>query len=183
MLRFDKSHHLWYLDFEVMIMKKINGFEKYRITEDGKVFNSKKQMNHYVGKNGYCFIKLIDDNGITRHQSIHRLVASAYVENKQNKPCVNHIDGNRQNNVSSNLEWVTQQENLLKGYQRRNDTPIKFHKTCDLYFKDKFIKSFISIKEAARYAEENFNAKSTMLRKWLKNNSCQIKCNDYDEGQ
>ena len=43
---------------------------------------------------------------------IHRLVALTFIENKENKPEVNHIDGNKLNNHISNLEWNTTQENL-----------------------------------------------------------------------
>ena len=47
-----------------------------------------------------------------RSRSVHRLVALAWIKNKNNKPQVNHIDGNRSNNHYLNLEWVTNSENM-----------------------------------------------------------------------
>jgi hypothetical protein len=51
------------------------------------------------------------DDGSKRVPSVHHLVASAFVPNPHGKPTVNHIDGNKSNNLSSNLEWATQGEN------------------------------------------------------------------------
>ena len=42
---------------------------------------------------------------------IHRLVAQAFMPNNDNKPCIDHVDGNRTNNTYSNLRWVTPKEN------------------------------------------------------------------------
>ena len=52
-------------------------------------------------------------DGAIKSVAVHRCVALAFINNAENKPCVNHKDSNRANNSASNLEWVTNQENCL----------------------------------------------------------------------
>ena len=65
---------------------------------------------------GYRQVSLWKNN-IGTSLYVHRLLAEAFIPNPQNKPEVNHIDGNRQNNHISNLEWVTSGENSLHASQ------------------------------------------------------------------
>ena len=87
-------------------MKKIinDGTNIHYITNKGVVlsyFNNKeKELKTQIDKKGYEKVKL---NG--RTYSVHRLVAEAFIANPDNLPQVNHIDGNKQNNDVSNLEW------------------------------------------------------------------------------
>lgn len=59
---------------------------------------------------GYYSVCLCKD-GIQKHYRVHRLVAQAFIPNLDNKPEVNHKDGNRSNNRVDNLEWATRSEN------------------------------------------------------------------------
>lgn len=65
----------------------------------------------YSNNKHYAHIPLTKDS-ISKTTSLHRVVALAWVPNPTNKPQVNHIDGNKLNNSASNLEWVTNLENM-----------------------------------------------------------------------
>ncbi len=54
---------------------------------------------------------------IAKTNSVHRLVAKTFISNPENKPSINHIDGDGSNNCIDNLEWCTQSENLIHCYQ------------------------------------------------------------------
>ena len=60
---------------------------------------------------GYKFVALYKD-GSQLLMTVHRLVASAFLENPEEKPDVNHKDGDKANNKVDNLEWVTKSENM-----------------------------------------------------------------------
>lgn len=83
----------------------------YSVSSVGKVKNNKtnkelKQQN----QNGYLHCTIFV-NGIQKRCRVHRLVALAFIPNPENRPFVNHIDGNRTHNSIDNLEWVTAKEN------------------------------------------------------------------------
>lgn len=90
------------------------GYEKiYLISENGNL--CRLDRNSYANgspksDNDYMRISLSYKQDIT-YEYIHRLVAKTFISNPENKPHVNHIDGNRQNNHISNLEWCTIKEN------------------------------------------------------------------------
>lgn len=100
------------------VFKDVSGFEDYfQISNFGNVFSkrSNKLLKIHLPKGkGYASFttKIGGRLGETFNLKIHRLVAIAFVENPLNKNEVNHIDGNKLNNMASNLEWVTQKENI-----------------------------------------------------------------------
>ena len=81
---------------------------KYKLSKGvNRVFDTTKDGYFQVG----LYARDIDGKEFGSARMVHVLVAKAFVPNPENKPQVNHIDGNKQNNDASNLEWVTAKEN------------------------------------------------------------------------
>lgn len=113
-----------------MLQAQINGYEsKYIITEFGDVIPFRRQgsngnpLKHQIMKNGYHKVWLRND-GEKECKYVHRLVAEHFIPNPLNKPCINHLDGNKDNNHVSNLEWCTYSENMKHAIKNGlNHTP------------------------------------------------------------
>ncbi len=104
--------------------KSIPGYEDfYQVSDKGRIkkckrwdvnkrgyIESEQILKPFDNGHGYLVISLSKEGRKTNHY-IHRLVASAFIDNPTNKGYVNHLDYNRKNNVASNLEWCTQKEN------------------------------------------------------------------------
>lgn len=95
--------------------KIIIDFDDYLIGDYGTVislkFNKWKVMKSCKNGNGYLHLTLTKD-GIQYTKLIHQLVAEIFIENPENKQCIDHIDGNPLNNHVSNLKWSTHKENM-----------------------------------------------------------------------
>lgn len=89
--------------------KRIDGYKNYSINENGEIRNEitgMKKKPYLNSKNGYFYVDLWKNNK-SRKMAVHRLIAVAFIPNPENKPTVDHIDGNRQNNSLDNLRWAT----------------------------------------------------------------------------
>ena len=97
----------------MQIWKDIEGYKgHYQISNYGNVRSLKKDAFLMKGAylKGYKIISLWK-NGTGKMFRVHRLVAAAFIPNPENKPCIDHIDGDRANNHADNLRWVTYLEN------------------------------------------------------------------------
>lgn len=142
------------------VWENITGYEGlYQISNLGRVkslerinYQNKHQdeiiMKKYLGNKGYFTVKLTK-NGKTQIFTIHRLVATTFIPNPNNLPCVNHKDENRQNNEVSNLEWCSYHYN--NNYGNRNKKIAKrLGMTIVSIDKNGNKKIYTSISEAAR---------------------------------
>lgn len=102
------------------------GFEgRYQVSNKGRVRSILSNHGKYQEKIKalrvrsvtcpYLYVQL-SVNDQPYHEAVHRAVAKAFIPNPENKPMVNHIDGDKLNNDACNLEWVTCSENFLHAY-------------------------------------------------------------------
>lgn len=145
--------------------KSVVGFEgKYEVSEVGRMrslIGAKPKIMGQTNGLGYQMVSLNK-----RPTGVHRLVAQAFIPNLENKPFVNHINGDRRDNVVSNLEWVTPQENITHavetGLSKKNVIDVR-KKVAQYDMDGNFIAEYKSICEAAK----SFNAlnQTSNLRK------------------
>lgn len=125
------------------VIEGTNG--RYEVSNKGKVrsmnYNKTgkvKELKPKIDKYGYLVVTLHID-GKQKSITIHTLVAKAFIPNPENKPQVNHKDGNKQNPDESNLEWCTVSENIKhafdtglkeKSRQHARETILKYNQSC-----------------------------------------------------
>lgn len=115
------------------VWKDIKGYNgMYQVSNFGRIYSkprlvdrkgyknywTKEKINYgLLYKNGYYVFCLYDGKNYNR-EYVHRIVAKHFIKNEYNKPTVNHIDGNKQNNKATNLEWNTYSENNKHAYEK-----------------------------------------------------------------
>ena len=109
-----------------MEIKNILGYEGlYLITDSG--INEKTVFSIKTNKflvpasdgGGYLFVSLSKE-GVSKNYKLHKLISDYFIPNPQNKPCIDHINGNNQDNRICNLRWCTYEEN--------NNNPVRIER-------------------------------------------------------
>ena len=136
---------------EVETFVDIEGFEKYEVSNLGRVRNIKsgRILKPFPNRGGYLRHKLYG-YGKKKNLPLHRIIATAFIDNPDGKPCVNHIDENKLNNDLSNLEWCTVKENNIHGTRTKRAAEKCFKKVIQLDLNDNVLNEFESMRQAER---------------------------------
>lgn len=162
------------------IWKDIPTFENYQVSNLGNIFSKKRNKLLCVSHNdkGYCYTQLYK-NGKSYHLRLHRLVAKLFILNPNKLPEVNHIDGNKNNNCVTNLEWCDRKHNMQEAFKNGLIPPRKENKgsfpsvKIEQYnLNNELLRTYNSIAEASRITGYSKQSISRYCRK-------QRKCKDH----
>lgn len=98
---------------ELVIQLEASG---YSVESSGEVLGKRgKPLTLHTNHKGYVYATFLSEGKMVKVY-VHRLVAGKFLDNQEEKPCVNPIDGDKTNNSIGNLEWCTHSENMLHSY-------------------------------------------------------------------
>lgn len=103
-----------YCRYEISSLGRVKSLPRERLSSSGGRYTTREiVLREAVNRYGYRVVSLRRDDGCQITKTVHRLVASAFVENPYLHAEVNHFDGDKTNNRAVNLEWVSRQQNEI----------------------------------------------------------------------
>lgn len=112
--------------YQVSNLGRVKALDRYKINNGGKHLVKEHIMKPNThGTCDYHRVGLTDNNGTRKYHTIHKLVATAFIENNNNHREINHKDGNKHNNCVDNLEWCTRSYNIRHAYDNGLRVTIK----------------------------------------------------------
>jgi hypothetical protein len=162
---------------ELMNWRPVKDYEsEYEINQYGQVRSKHQKNQNYImeqriDRGGYYTVRLAKQNRKSSTKYVHRLLAFAFIINPENKPMINHKDGNKLNNHLDNLEWVTHSENMKHAYNLGLLLPCKQKKVIDRCSG----KIFASIKTTAKF----YSIPYSTIKNYLNGNRSNPTCLEY----
>lgn len=147
--------------FVAEIWRPVIGYEGlYEVSNLGRVKSIPRNGTpggiltpNYKNQKHYAHVALTK-NAKPKTTSVHRIVAQAFIPNPDNKPQVNHIDGDKKNNCADNLEWATQSENMRHAFKFGLKDTMKAveanKRKVASYRDDKLVKMYDSVRDAEK---------------------------------
>lgn len=158
----------WYPIKEFEGLYEISNLSNIRSLPRNGTINNKKILKQTIDKNGYHTVTLHKNNK-TKIFKVHRLMGINFIPNYENKSQINHIDGNKSNNLIENLEWCTPKENIRHSC-RTGLTKINYQQIYDMHNKNKkpinqynLYGNYIKTWESAREIENKLNIKNSNI--------------------
>lgn len=126
----DREDRVWY---------EIDGFPKYQVSDDHMIQNKRtgRVLKQCDNDSGYPTVCLYNEDGRSS-KSVHRIVAETMVDGYEEGLVVNHKNGDKHNNIPSNLEWVTPSENEIHAHETGlkygpNRKPVRIIETGEVF--------------------------------------------------
>lgn len=173
------------LDEDIEIWKDIKGYEgKYQVSNLGNVkslqykrLGKERILIPYTSNRGYYTVAL-SMNSKKTVRTIHRLVAETFVENVEDLPMVNHIDGNKKNNRAENLEWCTQKYNIRHAWENGLTGVKELRKELETY--KKIAEKLAELSNGKTIIPDLYDRKNILLCEISKEEN--EKCSKYNNG-
>lgn len=143
--------------YQISNLGNVRSLDREQIDINGvkRVFKG-QMLTKSLGNWGYYTVSL-KKNSQSKKFFVHRLVAQEFIPNPNNLEVVNHKDGNKLNNISDNLEWISLRDNTLYSQHSNKKKILQYSKSGE------FIKIWDSITEAAKYFQVNVSLISQCL--------------------
>lgn len=102
--------------YQISNLGKVKSLERKVKNKNGYRIVKEKILKNIINSKGY-YIVILRKNNKNDLRLVHRLIGENFIPNPNNYPCINHIDGNKQNNNIKNLEWCTYQHNIKEAFR------------------------------------------------------------------
>ena len=164
---------------ETFYQLKYGNFNNYYISKlsniikklpSGEIKHIKQSQNSKNNpETNYLVVSLYKDNKTTpkgKKIAVHQLMCIQFLEKPEGKNIVvNHKDGNKQNNILSNLEWTTQQDNIKHSWRMGFSSSKTIQKTVHQYsMSGEYIATFKSLHEAEKYTKTAYTNISKCIK-------------------